>query len=190
MADNWKWDYWKGKKIVIALNKNKALMHWFFAEAVQSLCPAGTLIRIDNASKAYAWLNAVSKAGKRFDANEDFHLLNNPQHDFQRLIEANAPELGIHQGVCGAEHMGTHNEEGHMTHILRQEMHMKKSFDNLVGEGYGIMEFEKLQYGAMDIGTKMSRFFLELLGRYLIWALHSMRGEHSGATQIGHSPQS
>jgi hypothetical protein len=163
MADNGHWDHWTGKKIVIALGKNKELLHWFFAEAVQSLCPAGTLPRMDKAIKAYAWLNPVQKAGKRFEVNKTFHLRNNPQHDFQRLVQTNAPEMAIHQAVCGAEHMGTHNMQGNMQSILRQEMHLKKKFVDLPGEGYGYTQFEKLQYGAIGIGSKISRFFLELL---------------------------
>ena len=162
MAANRKWDHWTGRKIIIALDKNKVLMHWFFAEAVQSLCPPGTLARMDNAIKAYAWLNPVSKAGKRFDVNKDCHLLKNPQHDFQRLEEMNGPDLAVHSAVCGAEHMGAHSEQGR-NRILRQEMHQKKPFDDLAGEDYGWTQFEMLQYGAMGIGTKISRFFLELL---------------------------
>jgi hypothetical protein len=119
MADNDHWEHWTGKKIVIALDKNKALLHWFFAEAVQSLCPAGTLTRMDNAIKAYAWLNPVSKAGKRFDVNKDYHLLKTPQHDFKRLEEMNATDLAVHQAVCGAEHMGAYEEQGKMQNILR-----------------------------------------------------------------------
>jgi hypothetical protein len=40
---------------------------------------------------------------------------------------------------------------------------MKKNFDNLEGEEYDWTQFQKLQYGAIGIGTKISRFFLELL---------------------------
>lgn len=162
MADNGYWENWTGKKIVIAHDKNKALLHWFFAEAVQSWCPAGKLTRMDDAIKAYAWLNPVLKAGKRFDVNKDYHLLNNP-HDFKRLEEMNATDLAVHQAVCGAEHMVAHQERGNTQHILRQEMHMKKKFDNLAGEEYGWTQFEKPQYGAMGIGTKISRLFLDLL---------------------------
>jgi hypothetical protein len=103
-----------------------------------------------------AWLNPVSKAGKRFDVNKDYHLIRNPQHDFKRLEAANAPELSVHLAVCGADHMDTHMEEGHKR-ILQQEMHMRIVFDTLPEEEYGWTRF------AMRIGTKIWRFFLELL---------------------------
>ncbi len=163
MAENNHWNHWTGKKIVIALDKRRNLMHWFFAEAVQSLCPPGTLERMDNAIKAYAWLNPIQKAGKRFEVNKDFHLRNNPRFDLDRLEALpGIPPMQVHQAVCGAEHIGCHSETvGGKIH--RQEMHRKKRYKDTREEEYGWTQFEKLQYGAMGIGTKISRFFLELL---------------------------
>jgi hypothetical protein len=168
MADKGHWRHWEGKRIAIALDKNKVLMHWFFAEAVQVMCPPGTLAKMDKAIKDYAWLNPITKAGTRFDANADFHLVNNPQHDLKRLEAVDPPDpLAVHSAVCGVEHMGAHNEQGSYK-IVRQEMHQNRFFENLVdeehgNEHYGWTQFKYLQYGAMGIGTKISRFFLELL---------------------------
>jgi hypothetical protein len=163
MADKGHWRHWEGKRIAIALDKNQVLMHWFFAEAVQGMCPPGTLAKMDKAIKDYAWLNPITKAGTRFDANADFHLVNNPQHDVKRLEAVDPPDsLALHSAVCGVEHMGAHNEQG-KDRIMRQEMHLNRFFENDVNEDYGWTQFKNLQYGAMGIGTKISRFFLELL---------------------------